>query len=793
MAKLKVKNNREKKNKSLSGTSENGKSEFNKGFLVIVESPSKAKTINKYLGKTYKVIASVGHIKNLPKSKISIDFDNDYKMTYEIIPGKEKVISELKSHSSSYDKIYIATDPDREGEAIAYDIAEEIKKVNPNIYRVLFNEITKKGIEDGINNPLRINEKLVYSQQARRALDRIVGYKVSPFLWKVIFYGLSAGRVQSVALRLICEREEEIRNFVPTEYWSVLADFRDTEKNKVFESKLISKNNIQFKFNGEDPRIKDEHEANSISDDLKTKSFRVSDIIRKEVRRNPYAPFTTSSMQQDASVRLRFAPKRTMMIAQKLYEGVNIDEGLTGLITYMRTDSTRVSDDAIKETRNYILENYGTEFLPEQPRVFSKKNINAQDAHEAIRPTSVERTPEKIRKYLTDEQFKLYELIWKRFVASQMESSISDQITLLIDSIDDGGNSYQFRTTVSNLKFKGFLAVYEDSTEDKEESEEEFPIPEEIEIGDTLDLQEVFTKQHFTSPPPRYTESSLIKQLDNLGIGRPSTYALIVSTIINRTYVELKDRKLYATELGETVNRLLTKYFSDIVNVKFTAEMEEELDKIAEGKLTYKQVLDDFYIPFSKDLDILESKTKEIKQSLTEATDIDCEMCGKKMIIKWGRNGRFLSCTGYPKCKNSKPLPSEEEQHQEIAEGKFCSECGAQMLVKSSKYGKFLGCSRYPECKNIQPITLGIKCPKCSEGEILERKSSKSRKVFYGCTRYPDCDFISNYKPVSQSCEICSNSYMLSKYSKKKGEYLECPSCKHQVILVKESSEVTAN
>lgn len=773
--------------KVTSDISENGKT-----GLVIVESPSKAKTINKYLGKQYKVVASVGHIKNLPKSKISIDFENDYEMTYEVIPGKEKIISELKAYSAQSDKIYIATDPDREGEAIAYDIAAEIKEVNPRIYRVLFNEITKKGIEEGISNPLQINERLVYSQQARRALDRIVGYKVSPFLWKVIFYGLSAGRVQSVALRLICEREEEIRSFRPVEYWSILADFMDREKNKVFESKLISKNEIPFKFNGEDPKIKNEEEANIIAADIKNKIFRIKDIIRKELRRNPYAPFTTSSLQQDASVRLRFAPKRTMMIAQKLYEGINIDEGLTGLITYMRTDSTRVSEEAVKEARYFIQENYGNDFLPEQARVFSKKNVNVQDAHEAIRPTSIKRTPESIRKYLTDEQFKLYELIWKRFIASQMESAVSDQITLLINSDEDGGNKYQFKTTVSNLKFRGFLAVYEDTAEEKEDIEEEFPIPEGIEAGDLLDLQKVLPKQHFTSPPARYTESSLIKQLDNLGIGRPSTYALILSTIINRTYVELIDRKLHATELGETVNRLLTKYFSDIVNVKFTADMEEELDKIAEGKLTYKQVLDDFYIPFSKDLEILESKTKEIKQSLNEATDIDCDFCGRKMIIKWGRNGRFLSCSGYPKCKNAKPLPGEEELHQEIAEGKFCNECGAQMVVKSSKYGKFLGCSRYPDCKNIQPITLGIRCPKCSEGEVIERKASKSQKIFYGCTRYPDCDFISNYKPVIQACEICSNNYMFLKHSKKKGEYLECPSCKHQLPVLKEEVEVTS-
>jgi DNA topoisomerase I len=758
--------------------------------LVIVESPSKAKTINKYLGKNYKVIASVGHIKNLPKSKISVDFENGYELTYETIPGKEKVITEMKELSDGADKIFIATDPDREGEAIAFDIAEEVKEKNSNIYRVLFNEITKKGVEEGINNPLKIDDKLVSSQQARRALDRIVGYKVSPFLWKIIYYGLSAGRVQSVALRLICDREEEIRKFIPTEYWSILADFKDRDKNKVFESKLISQNNTSFKFNGDDPRIKDEAQAEEMLGDLKTKQFKVSDIIKKEVKRNPYPPFTTSSLQQDASVRLRFAPKKTMMLAQKLYEGIDIgEEGLTGLITYMRTDSTRLSEDAVAEARGYILEKFGKEFLPPAAKVYSKKKENTQDAHEAIRPTSAWRTPESLKKDLTPDLFRLYDLIWKRFVACQMQNSVSDQITLLINSFSESknGNSineYQFRTTDSTIKFKGFLVLYDDFfEEEKEDTEDEYAIPEEIEIGDLLDLKKILKKQHFTNPPPRYTESSLIKQLDNLGIGRPSTYAMIVSTIINRTYCDLRERKLYATELGETVNKLLSEHFADVINPTFTAQMEEELDKIAEGELTYKKVLDDFYLPFNLDLEFLNKKSKEIKESLIEHTDIDCDKCGAKMLIKWGRNGRFLSCSKYPKCKNAQPLPGEQQEYQELAEGKFCNLCGKPMVVKSSRYGKFLGCSGYPDCKNIQPITLGIKCPKCGEGEILARKALKSKKTFYGCTRYPDCDFISNSKPRETKCEMCGKSYMLEKYSKKKGEYLECPECKHKVEI----------
>lgn len=757
--------------------------------LVIVESPSKAKTINKYLGRNYKVVASVGHIKNLPKSKIGVDFENNFEPTYETIPGKEKVLNELKSLAAESKNIYIATDPDREGEAIAYDIANEINSKNRKIYRVLFNEITKKGIEEGINNPLEIDERLVSSQQARRVMDRIVGYKLSPFLWKVIYYGLSAGRVQSVALRLICEREEEIRNFVAAEYWSIIAEFKDTDKNKIFQSKLIQKNGVPYKFNGEEPKISNENEAEAIIADLKNKLFRVSDVQRKEAKRNPYPPFITSSLQQDASVRLRFAPKKTMMLAQKLYEGVDIgEEGLVGLITYMRTDSTRLSEDSVNEVRKFIADKFGKEYLPHNPRQYSRKAQNTQDAHEAIRPTSVYRTPASLKKHLTSDLFKLYELIWNRFTACQMQSAVYDQVIVLIDSFEqsqngDAGSYYQFKTTDSNVKFKGFMILYNDIFENGDKDEEQYAIPDDIEKGDILDLQSLDKKQHFTQPPPRYTESSLIKQLDALGIGRPSTYALIVSTIINRTYVNLEDRKLYATELGEAVNKLLSKYFNDIINYEFTAQMEEELDKIAEGELKYEKVLDEFYQPFNSDLEKLNKQTKEIKQSLQEMTDIDCELCGSKMMIKWGRNGRFLSCSKYPKCKNAKPLPGEQQEHDELAEGKFCSVCGAPMVVKSSKYGKFLGCSRYPECKNIMPITLGIKCPKCGEGEIVERKAQKSRKKFYGCSRYPDCDFIANSKPVDTKCESCGSQYMLEKYSKKKGSYLECPECKHKITI----------
>jgi DNA topoisomerase-1 len=487
-----------------------------------------------------------------------------------------------------------------------------------------------------------------------------------------------------------------------------------------------------------------------------------------------------------------------MMLAQKLYEGLDIgEEGPVGLITYMRTDSTRLSIDAVREARKYISGNFGSKYLPHTPRVYSRKTSSTQDAHEAIRPTSVFRTPEKLKKYLHPDLLRLYELIWKRFIACQMNPSVSDLLTLLIKSegnISDGlsDNEYIFRTTATTLKFDGFLTIYRDSSENGlEDTEEEHAIPEDIEVGDPVILENTQKNQHFTQPLPRFTESSLIKQLDALGIGRPSTYAIIVSTIINRTYVNLLDRKLYATELGETVNKLLTSYFPDIFNVKFTAQMEEEFDKIADGKMSYRNVLDDFYMPFNKDLHSINEKIKDIKQALQEKTDIDCDLCGHKMIIKWGRNGRFLSCSNYPKCKNAKPLPGEQEEHEEIAEGKFCSVCGAQMVVKTSRFGMFLGCSRYPECKNIQPITLGIVCPKCKQGEIVERTTQKRKKKFWGCTRYPDCDFISNFKPVDKKCEFCGFTYLLEKSNKKSGIFLECPNCKHKEQIKDINDEIT--
>ncbi|MEW6509509.1 MAG: type I DNA topoisomerase [Bacteroidota bacterium] len=739
--------------------------------LIVVESPAKAKTINKYLGKDFVVEASVGHIKNLPKSKIGIDIEGGFVPEYETIAGKHEVIARLRTHAKKAKAIYLATDPDREGEAIAWHIAKEIGEENPNVYRVLFHEITERGITEAMAHPTKVDENLVNSQQARRVMDRLVGYKISPFVWKTVFYGLSAGRVQSVAVRLICEREVEINSFTPEEYWSVVGEFQ-TSGCDPFLAKL-------FKVSGADPVIRDRTTAEGYVNDIRKQSFRVADLQKKPVRRNPGAPFITSTLQQEAARRLRFHAKRTMMLAQKLYEGIELGgEGRVGLITYMRTDSTRLSDDAVSEVRSYIYENYGKEYLPHEPRLF-KRGKASQDAHEAIRPTSVRHTPKAVRKYLDKEMFELYELIWNRFVACQMSAAVFEQTT-----VDVAGGDYLFRATDSVPQFRGFLQVYDDVVEDVEKpAEDEDPVsklPPALKINDTARLTNIIPNQHFTKPPARFTESSLVKELEALGIGRPSTYALIVDTIQGRKYVEARDRRLYPTELGNAVNRILVQNFPHLFNVEFTAKMEDELDTIASGKQTYHRVMEDFYHPFMRDLEGVDKNSAAIKKSLQETTDEVCEVCGRPMIIKWGRNGRFMACSGYPSCKNTRPLPAEQEQTRHTV-GIKCELCGGDMVVKGGRFGAFLGCSNYPTCKNTKPISIGVKCPKCGQGEVIERKT-KRKRVFYGCSRYPDCDFASWDKPVAQACDTCGNPYMVVKYTQSRGEYLVCPSCKAEVV-----------
>lgn len=770
--------------------------------LVIVESPSKAKTINKYLGKDYVVEATIGHIKDLPKSKINVDIENEFKPTFQVIPGKEKVIDSIKKIAKGSGRIYIATDPDREGEAIASDIADEIAGNKERIYRVLFNEITKTGIEQAMNSARKIDENLVQAQVARRVMDRILGYKVSPFLWKTFYFGLSAGRVQSVALRIICDREDEIENFKPKEYWSIEGLFaKPSGKSAQFRAKLFKINEDVLKFDGEKPCISNLDEASRILNDLENNKFTITDITVKEVKRNAPAPFTTSVLQQTASSRLGFSPKKTMMLAQKLYEGIegSKEEGLVGLITYMRTDSTRVSKEATDSARKFIEDNYGEDYLPAGAKVFKSKK-NTQDAHEAIRPTDVNRLPREMKK-LGKDLHALYDLIWKRFVASQMSQAVFDQKTVIIKAISPKGskNTYLFKATGSVLKFSGFLKVYEDVKEDttdkpdtQEEDEEMTPIPADLKVDDMLKVLSLTKEQHFTKPPPRYTESSLIKQLDKLGIGRPSTFATIVSTVIDRKYVDVIEKKLHATTLGRTVNKVLSKHFEDVIDVNFTAKMEEELDTIANGESTYKEVMNDFYDPFSRDLMQAESIAAEIKKGLAVKTDIECPECGKetgaKMIKKWSRNGQFLSCERFPKCKGALPLEMPNEKEVEAAKNVKCDVCGGDMVIKTGRFGKFYGCTNYPKCNGIKPLTLGIKCPKCGEGEVLMRKAKKGRS-FYGCTKYPNCDFISNAMPVIKNCTECGNNYLVKKSTKKDGDYLECPACKARQELPK--AEVT--
>ncbi|CUS89582.1 DNA topoisomerase-1 [Candidatus Kryptonium thompsonii] len=742
--------------------------------LVIVESPAKAKTIGKYLGGEFIVEASVGHVKDLPQkprdeSRLGIDIDKGYKPRYVVISGKKEILKRLKDLASKVSKVIIATDPDREGEAIAWHIKTEIEDVNPNVKRVLFTEITKNGIEKGMQNPRDIDMNLVEAQQARRVLDRIVGYRISPFLKKVVNdkISLSAGRVQSVALRLVCEREEEIRNFKPEEYWTIEAEFQ-TREGEILKAKL-------FKLNGEDPKIPNKETAEKILDDLRGKNFVISDIRKKEILRNPPPPFITSTLQQEASNKLRFSPKKTMMLAQQLYEGVELgDEGRVGLITYMRTDSTRLSDEAVSAVREYIYNNYGKEYLPQTPRVFKKSKVS-QYAHEAIRPTYMKYEPRVVKKYLSEDLFALYELIWNRFVACQMSSAVLEQTV-----VDITADNYLFRATGSTVKFNGYMQIYEETKIESEEKEEkEVKIPVKINVGEVLNLTNLIPEQHFTKPPARYTEASLVKELEARGIGRPSTYATIVSTILERGYVELQDRKLVPTDLGFAVNKILTAKFPDVVDYKFTARMEEDLDEIASGRKGYFEVVDSFFKPFDKHLRELEEKKDEIRELIQEETDIVCDRCGSKMVVKVDRDGKYLACSNLS-CKNTLAFP----QNGVIEETRICPQCGGRLILRRGKFGKFYGCENYPSCRYTESITTGIKCPECGIGELVERKS-KRKRIFYACSNYPNCDFILWDKPVNKPCPECG--YPLIVKSRRKTASYKCPRCNAQITEVSES------
>jgi len=698
--------------------------------LVIVESPAKAKTINKFLGKDFVVLASVGHVKDLPKSKLGVEIENDFAPTYEVIKGKANTIKELKKAGKAADRIYLAPDPDREGEAIAWHIAQEIDKKQEKTLRVLFNEITEKAVREAIAHPTSLDQHKFEAQQARRVLDRLVGYQVSPILWDKVRRGLSAGRVQSVAVRLICDREREVLAFVPREYWSVTAELSDKGGKTPFHAKLAKKD-------GKKIELENEEQTKAVLKELEGAEYKVSSVQTKEVKRNPTAPFTTSKLQQEASRKLGFTAKKTMMLAQQLYEGVEIgSEGPVGLISYMRTDSTRISAEAIAAARTYIGAKFGADYLPEKPNIY-KSRKKSQDAHEAIRPTYFQHDPDSVKKYLSKDQLRLYALIWNRFIACQMNPALIDQTRVQIDA-----GSCTFSASGSTVKFPGFMAVYVEGKDVEEEKEETLPSLKE---GAALSLLALVPAQHFTQPPPRFTEATLVKELEENGIGRPSTYAAIISTIQDREYVLKDGRQLKPTELGFLVTDLLVESFPEILNVEFTARMEGELDMIEEGTTEWRDTMKEFYGPFSQSLEKAKKDMKNVKAEEVP-TDIDCEKCGKTMVIKWGRKGKFLACSGYPDCKNTKDFRTEEDgkvvvvEREEETVDTPCPKCGKPMLLKSGRFGRFLACSDYPGCKTTLPVSTGIPCPNDDGGMLVERRTKRGR-VFFSCSKYPKCDY----------------------------------------------------
>ena len=806
--------------------------------LVIVESPAKAKTIQKYLGKGFTVEASLGHVKDLPKSTLGVDTSNEFETDYVVIPGKEKVLARLKKLAGPMDAIYLAPDPDREGEAIAAHLAFELdtnghakkskkkKKEEagavPRIQRVTFNEITKRAVQAAFEHPRAIDQNLVDAQQARRVLDRLVGYQVSPLLWDKVRRGLSAGRVQTVALRLIVEREREIKAFEKKEYWTIDAHLA-ANKPPAFDARFLGKGEEKIEVtNGED--------AEKIRVALEPANWLVRSVDKKERRRNAAPPFTTSKLQQDSSRKLRFSVKRTMMIAQRLYEGVELgEEGQVGLITYMRTDSTRVAPEAIQEVREYVGKEYGAAYLPETPNTYKEKK-EAQAAHEAIRPTSAMRHPDQVKQYLKEDEFKVYKLIWQRFVASQIMPAVFDQTTVDIDAKAKSGDVYWFRVTGSVLKFDGFLRVYEESKEGKDEEDEELKhkLPA-LEAGQKLTLKELKPEQHFTEPPPRYNEASLVKELEERGIGRPSTYSAILSTIQERQYVQKLGGKFTPTEIGLVVTDLLVENFRDIFDVAYTAGLEEKLDEIEEGKEKWTDTLADFYKKFTKDLKYAEKHMENIKR-MEKPTDEKCEKCGAPLVIKWGRHGsfyacstydkedentctftkenpinlpdldsadvqettqeeycencgrvmvlkrgrfgQFMACTGYPDCKTTRRL-DQGKKVPDIPLDELCPKCGRTMMIRHGRFGEFTACSGYPECKYVKQNFIGVKCPECKDGELVEKRARKGN-TFYGCGNYPKCKFTSAHKPIPEKCPSCGSEYLVEKFLKA-GPVIACP------------------
>lgn len=723
--------------------------------LVIVESPAKAKTINRYLGSAYAVKASMGHVRDLPAAKLGVDIEANFKPAYVVISGKRKIVTALKAAAAEAGDVFLAPDMDREGEAIAWHLAHLIGKEPGRVKRVIFNEITERAIKEAFSNPIDIDMHKVDAQQARRVLDRLVGYLVSPLLWKVVHRRTSAGRVQSVALRLVCEREEEIARFVAKEYWTIDAEFK-SPRGDLLKAALE-------KIGGAKSDIQTVEDATRIKEDAARQTYVVKTVERKEKRRNPRPPYITSTLQQDGARRLGFSARKTMTIAQALYEGIDLGEkGPVGLITYMRTDSVRVASDATGQARDYVVSTYGAKYVPGTAAKFKKAKAS-QDAHEAIRPTDVARTPDAVSKFLSRDQARLYKLVWERFVASQMAPAVFDATTAGI-----AGGPYLFKASGSVMKFDGFLKVYGERSEEDEQG-----LPP-LEAGEPLGLEKIEGTRHETQPPPRYTESSLIKELEDKGIGRPSTYATIVGTILERRYVEKAKESLVPTDLGKTVIGILLKMFPDIFEVDFTARMETELDRIESGQDDWVKVIGDFYKPFSKDLESANKMRKELKVAVEEQVDLKCETCGRPMVKKWGRHGRFLACSGFPECKTTRPLEEDE-----ITVNTPCPECGGEMIVRTGRYGRFFACKNYPKCKGTSRLTLGIKCPECG-GEMVEKRTKRGR-TFYGCQQYPNCKFATWDKPVAEKCPACGFPIMVAKSSSDKGSHLECPKCKGRV------------
>jgi DNA topoisomerase-1 len=746
--------------------------------LVVVESPAKAKTIGKYLGPDYKVRASVGHVRDLPERELGVDVENGFEPKYVTIRGKGKIIQDLRKDAATVVEVLLATDPDREGEAIAYHVAEQLgyqanKKAKARFKRVLFHEITRDAVRRALEHPGEIDMRKVEAQQARRILDRLVGYQASPLLWKPIRPGLSAGRVQTVALRLIVEREAEIRAFTAEEYWSITAQLERDDKQ--FQAKL-------HHIDGKAFRLENEQTAQAVLAAIDDVPFIITEIKRRERVKNPPAPFTTSTLQQEAAKRLGFSAQRTMRIAQQLYEGVEVGaEGSVGLITYMRTDSTRVAQSAAEHAQSWVEDQFGKKYLPGSLRLWGgKQQKGAQEAHEAIRPTDIERRPEQLRQYLDRDQQRLYELIWMRFVAGQMASAVYDTTTVDFDLPGADGRSYLFRATGSVVKFDGFTRLYQEAREegDHRTLDDLAPLPP-LEEKLECTLHGLLPEQHFTQPPPRFTEASLVKELERLGIGRPSTYASIISTLVDRQYVELEQKKFAPTILGETVAKVLVKVFPDIFSVSFTSGMETELDKIEEGDLDWRTVLDDFYEPFKKQLKKGEKSGDELVRETVTTETKECPTCGKPMLVRWNRFGRFLGCSGYPECKTTESLDKRERAEPKPL-GIPCPLDGGELVEREGRFGAFIACSNYPTCKYTQPKTIpGLKCPKCGEGEIGEKRTRKG-KPFWSCTRYPDCDWSSWDRPTVGPCPSCNSPMLVEKRTKARGEFLKCPQCNNE-------------